>query len=169
MHTGQFTNIEQVIEHYNIIPNNPANTNLDPRLRGPGGVSQNLQLSTNQKLALAAFLRTLSGNAVYTDERWSNPFDSIGNITIIPKQTTGIKQYSSSQYFQIFPNPAHHIIQVVAQFEDYQVDVFSLDGKKVFSGMNTIIIPISDWQNGIYQIQLTHNYQIVETRKFIKL
>lgn len=169
MHTGQFTDIEQVIEHYNLIPNNPANTNLDPRLRGPGGVSQNLQLTTNQKLALAAFLRTLTGNAVYTDERWSNPFDSLGNITIIPKQTTGLKQYSTSMYFQIFPNPAHHSIQVVAQFEDYQVDVFSLEGKKVFSGMNTIMIPILDWQNGIYQIQLTHNYKIVETRKFIKL
>lgn len=169
MHTGQFLTIEQVIDHYNLIPNNPTNTNLDPRLRGPGGVPQNLQLNANQKLALAAFLRTLTGNAVYSDERWSNPFDSIGSITIIPKQTTGIDPYSPNLQVQLFPNPSQHFIQIAVEIENYQVDVFSIDGKKVFSATNTTLIPISDWQKGIYHFQLTHNGDILATKKFIKL
>ncbi len=70
---------------------NPNNTNLDPRLNGapggPGGPSvqpQNLQLTPNEKAALVAFLRTLTGSALYTEEKWSNPFDSLGNLVLLP-------------------------------------------------------------------------------------
>jgi cytochrome c peroxidase len=91
MHNGAFTNLMTVINHYDSIPPNPANTNLDPRLAGPPGgpgtpppAGQNLQLTQNEKDALAAFLRTLTGQDVYTNEKWSNPFDSLGNLTIIP-------------------------------------------------------------------------------------
>ena len=52
MHDG-FPTLAQIINHYNVIPGD--NTNLDPRLRRPGGV-QNLNLSQQQKNDLAAFL-----------------------------------------------------------------------------------------------------------------
>ncbi len=169
MHTGQFSTIEQVIEHYNLIPNNPANTNLDPRLRGPGGVPQNLQLNANQKLALAAFLRTLTGNAVYSDERWSNPFDSLGNINVIPSQTTGLDTYSPFINLLVYPNPSLHSIYITVQLENYEVVVFSIDGKKVFTGNNTTNISIENWQKGIYNLQLKNNENIIATKKFIKL
>lgn len=80
MHNGAFTTLAQVINHYNAIPGD--NTNLDPRLRRPGGV-QNLNLSQAQKDALAAFLATLTGSSVYTDERWSDPFDSNQRLSLI--------------------------------------------------------------------------------------
>ena len=73
MHTGQFNNLPDVINHYNQIPVNAANTNLDPRL-GRNGGGQNLRLSAAQKSAIIAFLGTLSGNDVYTNKKWSNPF-----------------------------------------------------------------------------------------------
>lgn len=72
MHTGNL-DITQVINHYNQIPNNTANTNLDPRLR-PGGNLQNLALTQTEKNQITAFLKTLTGTAVYTDTKWSNPF-----------------------------------------------------------------------------------------------
>ncbi len=73
MHDGSFQSLEQVIEHYNRIPNNAGNNNLDPRLT-VGNQTQNLQLSDAEKSALVAFLKTLSGNDVYTNPKWSDPF-----------------------------------------------------------------------------------------------
>ncbi len=80
MHNGSFT-IAQVINHYAAIPGN--NPNLDPRLRRPGGQVQVLNLTPQDRADLEAFLLTLSGNAVYTDQRWSNPFSAAGTITVI--------------------------------------------------------------------------------------
>jgi cytochrome c peroxidase len=81
MHDGSMATIAQIIDHYNRIP--ADNANLDARLRRPGGQVQNLNLNQTQKDNLAAFLRTLTGTAVYTDEKWSDPFDASGNLTLI--------------------------------------------------------------------------------------
>lgn len=74
MHTGFFTSLQQVIGHYGNITIAPGNgTALDPRLR-PGGVGQKLQLTAVEVNAVQSFLRTLAGEKLYTDIRWSNPF-----------------------------------------------------------------------------------------------
>lgn len=86
MHNGSFTTIAQVINHYDVIP--ADNPNLDPRLRRPGGGVQRLNLTPQQRLDLEAFLLTLSGTAVYTDQRWSNPFSATGTLTLINIPTT---------------------------------------------------------------------------------
>jgi cytochrome c peroxidase len=81
MHDGGFATLAQVINHYNLIPGD--NANLDNRLRRPGGGTQNLNLSQQQKNDLAAFLATLTGSAVYTDEKWSDPFDAENRLSLI--------------------------------------------------------------------------------------
>lgn len=81
MHDGSFTTLEQVIAHYNAIP--ADNTNLDQRLRRPGGGLQNLNLTLQQRNDLVAFVRTLTGSNVYTDAKWSNPFNAQGELTLI--------------------------------------------------------------------------------------
>ena len=90
MHDGSFTTIGAVINHYNAIP--ADNTNLDNRLRRPGGGLQNLNLTQQQRNDLGAFLLTLTGSAVYTDERWSDPFDASGTLSVIvlPSSSTTI-------------------------------------------------------------------------------
>ena len=76
MHDGSLKTLQAVIEHYNAIPNNDRNTNLDSHLivRGPGPGTQQLNLTTQEKEALIAFLKTLGGTSVYTDEKYANPF-----------------------------------------------------------------------------------------------
>ena len=69
-----------MINHYDDVPNDPANTNLDNRLQGPGG---NLNLTDTEKAELLAFLKTLGGLNLYTNEKWSDPFDADGNIEIL--------------------------------------------------------------------------------------
>jgi cytochrome c peroxidase len=81
MHDGSFATLAQVINHYNLIPGD--NPNLDNRLRRPGGGTQNLNLTQQQKNDLAAFLATLTGSAVYTDEKWSDPFDAENRLSLI--------------------------------------------------------------------------------------
>ena len=73
MHTGGITSLNTLIGHYGRINLAPGNTRLDPRLR-PNGVGQQLNLNANEVDAVVAFLKTLTGNAVYTDPRWSDPF-----------------------------------------------------------------------------------------------
>ncbi|NQV78673.1 MAG: cytochrome-c peroxidase [Lutibacter sp.] len=72
MHIGISTNLITVINHYDEI-NTAGNNNLDQRLR-PNGNAQKLNMIQEEKDAVIAFIRTLSGTNVYIDEKWSNPF-----------------------------------------------------------------------------------------------
>lgn len=74
MHTGIITSLTTLLGHYDNINTPPVNTNLDPKLR-PNGFGQKLHLTNQEKDALIAFLKTMSGTNVYSDPKWSNPFD----------------------------------------------------------------------------------------------
>lgn len=73
MHTGIITSLQAAIGHYGNINANANNTNLDIRLK-PNGFGQQLHLNAQEVNSVIAFLKTLSGNNVYTDTKWSNPF-----------------------------------------------------------------------------------------------
>lgn len=73
MHTGVLTTLQQAVGHYGSINIAPGNSNLDPRL-APNGMGQKLNLNQQEVDAVIAFLKTLSGNNVYTDTKWSDPF-----------------------------------------------------------------------------------------------
>lgn len=73
MHDGRFTTLEQVVEFYNSgVVNNP---NLSPPLRTGGGGVLRLNLTTAQKAALVAFLKTLTDTSLATDPKLSDPFN----------------------------------------------------------------------------------------------
>jgi cytochrome c peroxidase len=74
MHTGVIASLQAAIGHYGDLSNAAANNpNLDPRLK-PNGRGQQLNLRSTEVNALIAFLKTLSGNDVYTNTKWSSPF-----------------------------------------------------------------------------------------------
>jgi cytochrome c peroxidase len=79
MHDGRFATLEEVVEFYNSgVVDNP---NLPPPLRvrtGPGqppGPPLRLNLTTTEKSALVAFLKTLTDRTLETDPRFSDPFN----------------------------------------------------------------------------------------------
>lgn len=76
MHTGAFPTLLSVVEHYDSIPNDDNNLNLDPHLRRSDLSTQQLNLTDSQKQALIAFLKTLGGSNVYVDPKYGNPFKS---------------------------------------------------------------------------------------------
>lgn len=72
MHDGRFATLEQVVEHYSSgVRNHP---NLSPQLRLPNGMPRLANLSSADKAALVAFLKTLTDNTVATEVKYSNPF-----------------------------------------------------------------------------------------------
>ena len=71
MHTGDFITIDQVIDHYNDI-SDTGNNNLDRRLSQGDGVK--LNMTDEERTALTAFLKTLTGSTLYEDPKWSDPF-----------------------------------------------------------------------------------------------
>ncbi len=74
MHIGASSNLVTVMNHYNAINLNVGqNTNLDPRLR-PGGNPQQLNMTNAERSAIIAFIQTLAGTDIYTNEKWSDPF-----------------------------------------------------------------------------------------------
>ncbi|MDB6070966.1 MAG: cytochrome-c peroxidase [Verrucomicrobiales bacterium] len=71
MHDGRFATLEEVVEFYNSgVVDHP---NLSPPLRRNNQVLR-LNLTTAQKAALVAFLKTLSDTSLPTDARFSDPF-----------------------------------------------------------------------------------------------
>jgi cytochrome c peroxidase len=101
MHNGSFTSLAQVIDHYNAPPSNPKlawNLLAWPKQTG---VAEVLNLTAQERLDLEAFLRTLSGTAVFTDPKWSNPFRPDGTITVVDTAPTPAQTVNLSTRLQV--------------------------------------------------------------------
>ena len=156
MHNGSFTSLLDVVNHYNSIPDDPANTSLDPRLMDPNGEPQQLNLTEAKKQELIAFLRTLTGSDMYTNEKWSDPFDPDGSITIIGGNL-GISEESVSPFISISPNPVVNNAQVETSLGQFEVWVYSSSGKLMLqkkANMQTAL-DFSTMASGLYFVKLT--------------
>ena len=159
MHNGEFLSLAQVIDHYDQIPNDPQNTNLDNRLMGPPGpnqMTQNLQLTQAEKDALEAFLLTLTGSDIYTNEKWSDPFDANGNLTLIPTLATALWDVEDEAVLELFPNPVQDYLNIRVSEGQYDLYVFDVSGKLMSEA--TITEPerldVSSYPAGIYLLHL---------------
>ena len=171
MHDGSMTSLIQVINHYNSIPNNPANINLDNRLQRPGNQTQQLNLTINEKSALEAFLKTLSGSDIYTNEKWSNPFDEEGNISIVGGQLS-INENSFEKSITVFPNPVETDMSIQLETGNYTTLIYNLQGKtlykkKIFGNES---LNLQTLTKGIYLLLIKDNESSkVFKKRFIKL
>jgi len=84
MHDGSLPDLRAMIDHYDEIPNDPQNNQLSFFLTENGN-PQTLNLQEDQKLAIEAFFKTLTGSDVYTNPKWSDPFNEDGSLNVIPK------------------------------------------------------------------------------------
>lgn len=122
MHDGSMATFEDVLDHYNDITFDPdTNPDLDNRLRGGRqGQGQQLVMTAAERSAVTAFVMTLTGNDVYTNERWSDPFDQDGSLTLIeeaPEVLLGdVNQDSAVNFLDISP-----LISLLVT-GDYQVE-----------------------------------------------
>ncbi len=85
MHDGRHATLEQVVEFYN--SGVQPHPNLSAPLRNPpgspaAGQPRRLNLTTAQKAALVAFLKTLTDRTVTSDERFAGPFRGTSALTL---------------------------------------------------------------------------------------
>jgi|GEM_PF-976132 len=118
MHDASLATLMDVVNHYNAIP--AVTAGLDRRLT-QGPQPQRLNLSTAQKEALVAFLQTLTGSSVYTDQKWASPFDQNGHLSyvVLPSQTKmAIGSNSVTVTGQGVPN-VEYLVTTSATLEDW--------------------------------------------------
>jgi cytochrome c peroxidase len=69
MHDGRFQTLEEVVEHYN--SGGKASATVDPLMKHVG---TGLNLNTQEKADLVAFLKTMTDSSFINDERFKSPF-----------------------------------------------------------------------------------------------
>lgn len=72
MHDGRFNTLGEVIDHYSAGIQNTAN--LNDELKDVNGKAMRMNISTEEKAALIAFLQTMTDNDMITDPKFSDPF-----------------------------------------------------------------------------------------------
>lgn len=160
MHTGFSSNIMDVINHYDSIIVTPGDTGLSPILRRRGN-GQRLRMTSQEKIQVIAFLKTLTGNNLYTDPKWSNPFTNDSIITI--NNYTSISLHNPKIKINIYPNPSQDII-FINEVDDIYYEIYSIKGEILLKGNYTRNIDVSYLSSGIYFIKL-EGYKSI---KFVK-
>lgn len=168
MHDGSITTLADLIDHYNNVPQDPINTNLDPRLQFAGG---DLQLTAAEKQDLINFLKTLTGSDVYTNEKWSDPFDANGDIDIIPLLNASLAEQKSIN-LKIYPNPVTTQVKIISDDNIESITVYSMGGKEIYRAMAVFYkeheIQTTNWDKGMYILYLrTINGKVIK-RKIVK-
>jgi cytochrome c peroxidase len=69
MHDGRFETLEEVVEHYN--SGGKASLTVDPLMKHVG---TGLNLTTQEKADLVAFLRSMTDSTFINDTRFTKPF-----------------------------------------------------------------------------------------------
>lgn len=155
-HGGNFLtpgNLMNVINHYN---NVPTPLGIDERL-APNGIGQNLQLTQQEKNQLVAFIKTFTGNTIYSDEKWSDPFDEEGNLTVIPEVITSAMEIEPS--FKVYPNPASEILSVQhTPLSKMKFRLLNMKGEIMKTGIpdfsSKTVITVDDLESGIYLLEI---------------
>ena len=170
MHDGSFTSLLDVVNHYNAIPDNPLNTFLDPRLTDLQGQPQQLNLTEDEKLAIVAFIRTLSGNDIYTNEKWSDPFDPDGSIEIIGS-TLGITPFDVLPEIAIAPNPVMNTAMVQTDLEGFELWIYDAAGRLIdhqVTGSSALEIDLGIQAAGLYFMEIQDRMGRSFSKKIIK-
>ncbi|NND93933.1 MAG: T9SS type A sorting domain-containing protein, partial [Flavobacteriales bacterium] len=164
-HNGQASTFEELLDHYNDVPPGP---DLDLRIN-VNGIP--LNLASEEIPHLKEFIKTLTGTDIYTNEKWSDPFDENGDVQIVGGPT-GLNEHERFDGLSLYPNPAsdHVTIAGLAPGTCY-AEVRSLSSEIVWEGILTDAqsIDLNGLAAGVYVITLRDPMSSASAkRKFIK-
>ena len=167
-HNGQATSFNELLNHYNNVSSTIPM--LDNRL-DDNGIP--LNLTTEERLQLEAFIKTLTGSDIYTNEKWSNPFDINDEIAVIGGSVSNTLTIDQGNNITVYPNPAEKFIRIEGMNErNYYGEIYNMDGQKKWQGTvhTDKEINISTFPKGIYSLSLFNNSKnSISKNKFIKL
>jgi len=173
MHNGAFQSLQTVINHYNELPfDRQRNPDLDIRLRGGAGENgQRLNLTQDEKDALVAFLQTLTGENIYTNPMYSDPFEPDGTLELSPAIITNTHAPRELEDVRLYPNPA----QDVVYFEGLERGTYTL---RLFDASGRLVetrnaspgepIQISRLQSGIHVLTIfNQTNELIARSRFV--
>ncbi len=125
-----------------------------------------LNLTNDEKEAVVAFLKTLTGTDVYTNEKWSNPFDENGSI-VLTGSVLSTNEEVFGQKVNIYPNPVENRLFIEIAKGSYVSTVYDVQGKKVYTKniKDTSELDFSALNKGIYMLKIT---DIITHKSFVK-
>ena len=152
MHDGRFETLEDVINFYSdSLKTNGSSMSEMPFFNLDS--STGFAFDEEEKIALKAFLLTLTDENFITDPRFSDPFPQTVNTTIV--ELEGV---------QVFPNPTVDALQIkLPENGQSTIHLTSVDGRRVFSD-NTFnrdyILERNGLPSGIYFLRIEANAKI---------
>ncbi len=173
MHNGLFSDMHQVLAHYNDIAEATGNPNtfVDNRLKD-GQFIQKLNMTDDEVNSVVAFLKTLTGSDLYTNEKWSNPFDANGELEILfgPTDIQDLEQAN----IRISPNPVADQINIDNLDKLSQINILDIRGQLMIShnidNQSEAHFDVSRLKAGVYIIMAkSDTSNEIVTQKFIKL
>jgi cytochrome c peroxidase len=173
MHNGLFTDMQQVLEHYNDIEESTGIDNIvvDPRLKDGPNV-QKLNMTIEEMNSVIAFLKTLTGSDLYTNEKWSNPFDENEELEVFLNTTSVADENSIS--LNIYPNPVAREINIDNAETIHRLDIFNAHGQIIQSidpnNRSNIKLDLLGYSPGVYIIiGRNASGKALPGQKFVKL
>lgn len=177
-HSGQAHFLQDIFGHYEFRRlHEEDNTNLDPRLKKVSPTTgENIALLMNstvrERQQINAFLATLTGSNIYTDEKWSDPFDSSGNLNVVGG-TLSVDNLGLNKFkLLMYPNPVDGELTIEGNLVGYQIEIVNAIGqvvqKEKLNGVNQKV-NMSSLHSGTYIIRVTDiENKFVETQKIVK-
>ena len=183
MHTGSIRSLGDAVEHYERIQIDRGNTRIDSALVVNGN-GVHLEMGRQQENNVAAFLETLTGSNVYTDSKWSDPFDANGDLTVIALaistavESAGRANALTFVLAQNYPNPFNpttNIIYQVAQASGVSLKIYNVLGQEIATPINDfhqagnyrLRFDGAGLPSGLYFYQLIAEGQLVQTRRML--
>lgn len=130
-----------------------------------------IYMTNQERNRLIAFLGTLTGTDIYVNEKWSDPFDENGLLTILNSPITSTKEIENLEA-TFYPNPTNGDLNISIEITNFTVEIYGPQGKHlklVKSENNEITLSFNWLSNGIYLVLIKdENGNIVVTRKILK-
>lgn len=183
MHTGSVTSLRQAVDHYERIQIVQGNTRIDPDLVINGN-GWHLRMRQGQRDEVAAFMATLTGSNVYVDSKWSDPFDSNGDLTVkrvdiaTSVESVGRADALTFELAQNYPNPFNPTTAIayrVAQASRVSLKIYNVLGQEIATpigdfheaGNYRFRFDAAELPSGLYFYRLIADGQLVQTRKML--
>lgn len=174
MHTANFVSLTNVLNHYdriNLFPQVPGiAAAIDERLL-PNGRPQDLNMTNQERNRVITFLGTLTGTDVYTNEKWSNPFDDNGNIEIVNSPLLTSTDNFDEIEFNIYPNPTANHLNIEGDLKNKTFEIYQNDNlvKVIKSESQNMQLSLNGFASGVYLILIRDmNNKIITTKRIIK-
>lgn len=128
-HTGEAADLDEVLDHYNDVGANiPLSVNpnvVDGRLRRQNNY-QKLNMTETERTDIKAFLMTLTGSDMYSNPKWSDPFDENGELTLI-NGPVSVPEVSET-HVSVYPNPVVNTAEIRSDANVFGYTLYRYDG-----------------------------------------